>query len=278
MIINHKNIEIINLAIKTERKYSNDYSFVPLKIYYDNEYRDCIFQTPSLFIPFGIQQLNNDKKILDLSFHNKENDKNVIYFEEKLLTIFKIIEKEYKNYNVNQFLKKSEYDNCMRLKIYSHTRFYDQFKNLSIAKPFTYGKFIIQLDGLWISKKKDIWFQWSLLQAKIYQEIKLTNYSILEDEEEPKNDKYNKMLRMGVPAGAIQLKMNLDKGIPPPPPLPPPSKFASNKKSLSKIKAKDLQNVILKKTKAVNKIKIKNPFDPPSLEELQFTISKLKKI
>jgi len=83
---------------------------------------------------------------------------------------------------------------------------------------------------------------------------------------------------MGVPAGAIQLKMNLDKGVPPPPPPPPLSKCVPNKKPLSKIKAKDLQSVTLKKTKAVNKIKIKNPFDPPSLEELQFTISKLKKI
>ena len=69
----------------------------------------------------------------------------------------------------------------------------------------------------------------------------------------------------------------MDSNIPPPPPLP------NFKPSLpiSKIKASDLQKV-KKKTKRnikrKNKEKVSNHFEPPSLEELQITISRLKNL
>ena len=85
------------------------------------------------------------------------------------------------------------------------------------------------------------------------------------------------MLQMGVPKEAVELKKKMESNIPPPPPLP------NFKQSLpvSKIKAEDLLSVKLKKPKQILKEKIKkkvsNHFEPPSLEELQITISKLKK-
>lgn len=276
MIINHKNINNINLAIKNTLKYSKEYSFIPLQIIDDNDkYINCIFQTPSLFIPYGLQQNKDNKYILDLSFHNKENDKNLCIFEENLQRIFKIISKKYKQFNVNPFLKKTDYDNCMRFKINKFTKFYDQFKNLTIPKPYLYGKFIIHLEGLWIYKDNDIWFQWSLLQGKLYQEIKLNKYSFIDDNDN-NDDKYEKMIKMGVPAEAVNIKKNIDKGIPPPPPLPNFENKIDRKSS--KIKAEDLKNVVLKKSKPIQKYKQNNPFDPPTMEELQNMISRLKKI
>ncbi len=274
MIIYHKNIDKINLASKTMLKYSNDYSFVPLQIKHKGEYINCIFQTPSLFIPYGLQE-NNNKYIIDLSFHNKINDKDLIVFERNLKKIFKIIEKEYNKYNVNNFFKSTTYDNCIRFKINKFTKFYDQFKNLTIAKPYLYGKFIIHLEGLWIFKNKDIWFQWTLLQGKLYKEIKINSYSFIDEGLD--EDKYSKMIKMGVPVDAVNIKKKLDIGIPPPPP-PLPNSFVPKKtNNISKIKPEDLQNIVLKKATPIKKEKIKNPFDPPSVEELQFTISRLKK-
>ena len=91
---------------------------------------------------------------------------------------------------------------------------------------------------------------------------------------------------MGVPIGAINLKKQLDT-IPPPPPPPMKidsksiSKIKVSKIKASKIKASDLQKVVLKKTKPIVKKKTipqHGLFEPPSLEELQTTLSKLKKI
>ena len=91
------------------------------------------------------------------------------------------------------------------------------------------------------------------------------------------------MLKMGVPIDAINQRKKIDNLIvppPPPPPLPPPNFKSKTEIKISKIKASDLQNVILKKTKPIQKqkrIKKSNQFEPPSLEELQIAISKLKK-
>ena len=60
-------------------KYSESYTFIPIKFYKDKFYK-CIFQTPLLFSPFGIQKTKNNKKIIDLSFQNKNNDKSLKIF------------------------------------------------------------------------------------------------------------------------------------------------------------------------------------------------------
>ena len=165
----------------------------------------------------------------------------------------------------------------MRLKINLNSSFFDSLKQkIYKIESFSYGSFIIQLHGLWIHENK-IWFQWYLLQGKIERPTFLEEYAF----EEEKEDKYDKMKKMGVPIGAINIRKNLDK-IPPPP--PPPMKINSkpiSKIKASKIKASDLQNVVLKKTKPIMKKKTfpqHGLFEPPSLEELQTTMSKLKKI
>lgn len=282
MIIHHKNIREVSLGKKNLLKYSDEFSFIPLKIFYENSFRECLFQTPKLFLPYGKQKLNNGKYIIDLSFQNKENDEDNKNFLEILEKIFNTIKDKYKDYNVNSFLKRTEYDYTMRLKVSLNSRFYDNSKNhLYKIDPFSYGIFIIGLEGLWIHND-EIWFQWYLLQGRLEKPTFLNEYSFIEDEKDPL-DKYQKMKNMGVPQGAIELQKNLDlknkPSIPHPPPPPPSSNFSS-RIPVNKIKASDLQNVVLKKSKPIKK-EIKYPktgFEPPSLEELQITLSRLKKV
>ena len=95
------------------------------------------------------------------------------------------------------------------------------------------------------------------------------------------------MLKMGVPKEAVERQKLLDNKISKPvfnsiPPPPPPPGILPEKKinSIPKIKASDLRNVVLKKSKPIEKKPIKkdpNHFEPPTLEELQTTLSRLRK-
>ena len=280
MIIHHSELKNLNLGIKNPLKYSDDFAFIPLKIQYEKQFKNCIFQTPKLFIPYGKQKLDNGKFIMDLSFQNKENDKLTKNFLEQLQFIYGLVRKKFKNKCVNHFLKNTPFEECMRLKINTNSSFFDAFKQkIYKIDSFSYGSFIIQLHGLWIHEN-NIWFQWYLLQGKIEKPTFINEYAFVEEEniEEEKDDKYTKMKKMGVPTEAINLRKKLDK-IPPPP--PPPMKMKLDSKPISKIKASDLQKVVLKKTKPIVKKKMIHQhglFEPPSLEELQTTLSKLRKI
>ena len=296
MIIHHsENIKSYDLFIKKSLKYSDKFTFIPIRLKKDNDYLKCIFQTPLLFTPYGIQKTQNNKNIIDISFQNIDNDKSQHIFHKNLKYIYDTVYNKYKyDYIVNDFLKKTDFNDCLRLKINSTTKIFDESKNMieNIDK-YTYGNFIIELDGLWINED-NIWFQWNLLQAKIKLPTHLSEYSFIDEiiDHIKKDDKYDKMLKMGVPKAAVERQRLLDgigpskgiptKGIPKPPP-PPPRILSekSNSTSIPKIKASDLKNVVLKKGKKIDKKPIKkesNHFEPPTLEELQTTLSRLRKI
>ena len=296
MIIHHsENIKSYDLFIKKSLKYSDKFTFIPIRLKKDNDYLKCIFQTPLLFTPYGIQKTQNNKNIIDISFQNIDNDKSQHIFHKNLKYIYDTVYNKYKyDYIVNDFLKKTDFNDCLRLKINSTTKIFDESKNMieNIDK-YTYGNFIIELDGLWINED-NIWFQWNLLQAKIKLPTHLSEYSFIDEiiDHIKKDDKYDKMLKMGVPKAAVERQRLLDgigpskgiptKGIPKPPP-PPPGILSekSNSTSIPKIKASDLKNVVLKKGKKIDKKPIKkesNHFEPPTLEELQTTLSRLRKI
>ena len=219
MIIHHKeDFSQYSLNIHKELKYSDSFIFVPLSIVdiQSQQTRKCIFQTPLLFSPYGIQETQNHKKIIDLSFQNKENDNEIFEFLKKLKKIYKTIHRKFEKYDVNSFLKDTQFDECMRLKIDSDMLIYDNHKNLlSEIDSFSYGYYLIHLHGLWISGES-VWFQWYLLQAKIFRPVHLAEYSFLDDitqlDVEP-DDKYKKMLKMGVPKEAVERQRLLDNGI-----------------------------------------------------------------
>ena len=290
MIIHHKDdFDNYEIRFLKKLKYSDDFTFIPIKIKKNKITHNFILQTPFLFAPYGIQETIKKKQVIDLSFLNKENDNNCNIFLDNLKNIYdKINEKYSSQFKVNHFLKNTFYNECMRLKI-NNSLFFDSDKNLiDTIKSFSYGIFIIQLHGLWINDN-NIWIQWYLIQGKIMDPIHFDEYSFINELENNNNmnqilTKYDKMLKMGVPKEAIERQKLLDNHIPPPPPLPISSTSSTSQSSnqIPKIKAEDLQNIVLKKPKKINKnkqkVKNNNLFEPPSLEELQTTLAKLKKI
>ena len=97
MIIHYKELNEILLGKKIDLKYSEEFSFVPLKIYHNNKFKDCVFQTPKLFLPYGKQRLDNGKYVIDLSFQNKDNDLDNKIFLKILKKIFHTIKETYKD-------------------------------------------------------------------------------------------------------------------------------------------------------------------------------------
>jgi len=301
MIIHHsERIKSYQLFIKKPLKYSEKFTFVPIRLKKDKVYHKCIFQTPLLFTPYGINSTQNNKRIIDITFQNIENDNSQKVFHSNLKYIYDTVYEKYKyDYIVNEFLKKTDFNDCLRLKISNNTILFDEFKNtIDDITNYSYGNFIIELEGLWLNED-NIWFQWNLLQAKIRVPTHLKEYSFIDEIREAtiKEDKYEKMIKMGVPKEAVDRQRILDGNLPnnkvphgkiphgkiPAPPPPPPNFSSHNKKTYNvpKIKASDLQNVILKKGKPISKPKVKrdpNQFEPPTIEELQSTLSRLKKI
>ena len=305
MIIHHtENLKKYNLCIHKPLKYSDKFTFVPLRFQKDNHYHKCIFQTPLLFTPYGIQQTPNNKSIIDISFQNMENDKSQKSFYKNLKHIYDCVYRKYKyDYIVNDFLKNTDFNECIRLKLTDNTSLYNESRDkIEKIDKYTYGTFIIELEGVWLNED-NIWFQWTLLQGKIKTPTHLSEYSFIDDGdsvEVPKtdtadttviNDKYSKMLKMGVPKEAVDRQKRLDGFFkcnappPPPPPMPMPPGMTNNNtntntNTIPKINASDLQSIVLKKGKPIHKTPIKkdpNQFEPPTLEELQTTLSRLRK-
>ena len=289
MIIHHsESIKSYQLFIKKPLKYSEKFTFIPIRFKKDKIYHKCIFQTPLLFTPYGIKCTQNNKNIIDITFQNIENDKSQKLFHSNLKYIYDVVYEKYKyDYIVNDFLKRTDFNDCLRLKISDNTIIFDEFKNMiDDINNYSYGNFIIELEGLWLNED-NIWFQWNLLQAKIRLPTHLKEYSFIDEIHEirevtVKEDKYEKMIKMGVPKEAVDRQKVLDSKIPPPPPPPLPNSNKMEKKSgsIPKINASDLRNVVLKKSKPISKPKIKrdpNHFEPPTIEELQSTLSRLRK-
>lgn len=289
MIIHHsERIKSYQFFIKRPLKYSEKFTFIPIRFKKDKIYHKCIFQTPLLFTPYGVNSTQNNKRIIDITFQNIENDDSQKVFHSNLKYIYDTVYEKYKyDYIVNDFLKRTDFNDCLRLKISDNTILFDEFKNtIEDINNYSYGNFIIELEGLWLNED-NIWFQWNLLQAKIRLPTHLKEYSFIDEIQEIRKtsneDKYTKMIKMGVPKEAVDRQKMLDGKIPPPPPPPPPTNSNIPKRtsySIPKINASDLRNVVLKKSKPISKPKIKrdpNHFEPPTIEELQSTLSRLRK-
>ena len=248
-MIYNQSIQSKDINIKKFLKYSDNYTLIPIK--YKNN--DLIIQTPKMYIPYGEKFVynNNDKKYVDISFQNIENDKNIELFYHNLDIIHNKINKVFNEYNVDDLIKIYNKNELLRLKINKGILIYDHNQNI-IDKiiPNTYGYFIIHLHGLWVNKNNNnIYYHWVLLQSKIDIPLYLTEYSFIDDTPQiskgkgmgkgksipppppslilPKPlTKYDRMIKMGVPIHAVQNKIKNDK----------------------KISAKDLQSITLKKT------------------------------
>tara|TARA_B110000858_G_scaffold103342_1_gene118464 strand:- start:59 stop:883 length:825 start_codon:yes stop_codon:yes gene_type:complete len=259
-IINPKNINI-----KKKLKYSEYCTLIPIK--YNNN--DLIIQTPKMYIPYGEKYVYNNinKKYVDISFLNINNDDNIKIFYDNLNIIYDKINNFYE-YDVDDIIKKYNKNNLLRLKITKDILIYDQNKkNIDKIINNTYGSFIIHLQGLWLMNDT-LYFHWELLQCKLDMPIYLSEYSFIDDVKPiinkgkgmgkskdnvpppppppPINSKYDRMIKMGIPKEAVLQKMRLEDA---------PKRINPN----------DLQNVILKKTVIKEKEKVD---DMPYLAEL----------
>jgi hypothetical protein len=252
-----------NINIKKKLKYSEYCTLIPIK--YNND--DLIIQTPKMYIPFGEKFVynNKNKKYVDISFLNIENDNNIKIFYDNLNIIYDKINNFYK-YDVDDIIKKYNKNDLLRLKITKNILIYNQKReNIDKIINNTYGSFIIHLYGLWLMNDT-LYFHWELLQCKLDIPIYLSEYSFIDDVKPvfnkgkgkgkgkgippppPPNiqSKYDKMIKMGIPKDAVLQKMRLEE-------------------TPRVINPKDLQNVKLKKTIIKEKEKID---DMPYLAEL----------
>ena len=246
MILFHKdfNINYNDINFKQSRQCSKDFTFVPIQ--YNK--KDFVIQTPHCFIPFGLKKYSttSTKTYLDITFQEKHDG-----FIHNCFSIFyqRVLDKYANQYQIEPFVKESQSSKWMRFKVSEDCLLFDQNKNqIDSFNPKVFGIFIIQLTGLWIMNQK-IWFNWVILQAKINLPIRLKEYAFVDDDEEQKKK---------IP-------------IPPPPPPPPPPPLKKN----NLIKGKDLQNIVLKKTK---KIVSKKDSYMPSLDEIRNALQSLQRI
>ena len=235
MILHYHDIPQSTLSFQKKLKYSDSCSFIPVS--FKDKYA---IQTPTMHVPYGIIKNDNEKQFLDITFYNKENDSDLKDFIKSLKLIYKVIQQKYEKYNVNLFLKQTQFNESLRLKVDTNALFFNEAKQkIHKVKSNYYGRFLISLSGLWIIND-EIWIQWILLQAKMIEPVFFKN--LLIDVQHPGIDK--------------------KKPIPPPPPLPA-------------FKKSNYQIIITKNKKKGPSIE--THFEAPTIDELQSILSNLKK-
>ena len=107
MILSYKELKIKkeNITFKKSKQYSKDFTFIPIQ--YDK--KDILIQTPSCFIPFGLNQFSkiSKKKYLDVTFQEKNSD----FIHDCLSVFFEKVQGKYNttDYYVEEFLKSNQY-------------------------------------------------------------------------------------------------------------------------------------------------------------------------
>jgi len=295
-IFHNENLSQITLKLGTRKKFSEEYSFIPINTFQEKKRIPFLIQTPQMFIPFGItQNEEGGKSHCTISFHNKENDALTLNLLNDLKNLQVKITNTYHNtLSVNPFLKDSIYSECMKLKINTSSKHYNNQKKL-IEKIdcFSYGSFIIHLSGLWIQDDK-MWFQWILVQSRIDDKLEINDYAFVDKKIPPPPplpksfssiSKYHSMIKMGVPKNAVIQKMKQDNVNPS---LLEKNEHILENPSKNLITASMLQSIKLKKKnldqndkelviKEKNDKQEKTDKRVPSLDEIQDALKRLKK-
>lgn len=277
MVYHYKDdIKHIKFTLDTPLSYSKEYTFIPINVK-SNECKKFMIQTPKMFTPFGIQENMNSKDYIMISFKNSINDPYTKKFYNDLTYLFSIIENYFKDkYKINPFLKPYQETHTMNLKLKENAPIFNLLKETCEELPiYSYASYIIYLAGLWIHND-EIWFQWYNLQTRIETDIQTSTYLFKESRVSKPNpipippppplpkkfrsskNKYDKMLSMGIPKGAVTLQKNIDRH--------------------TSISSDMLKSVKLKK---MNHKKINtdmNGFEPPSLDSLQKALQNLRNI
>ena len=279
----------INLeTIKIKKPVSVGLGNYRLNINYNQV--QLLIQTPTLYNPFDVSKYDS----LDLYINSDEMDNN---FLNLIKYISELAEKMADSYPYKleyvDSVKFSDHspDKRLRLNISRACKVFNRNKqkiDMSDLRGKTMAKYIICPKYIWlnyVSRKFGIY--WEVVQVKIMEQ----NYDIymfLDDEDEkPQSidscenktskvpEKYDKMIKMGIPKGAIENKMRLDG-------LDPDLYFYNNENKnnqktildiirpdpLSLINAKSNlkkknKEYLLKETKTIRE----TGFKPPSIDE-----------
>lgn len=213
--------------------------FISIK-YKLNKYNDItdnlVFQTPIMFLPFGISKFNN-KYYIDISFMNQTKTKDIEQFKIFVIKInnhFKNV-KCFKKYNYISSFKESDFfQPTLKLNYNLNNNiqvFNDDNINItekiisepSLIKPKLFAKFIIQASNIWFNNGK-YGIIWNISQIKLYNNLIYTpqSFSFIDDNDndndnelkitnKEKYTKYFDMLKKGVPLFAIKQKLIIDK-------------------------------------------------------------------
>lgn len=251
MILHHKNlkIDVKRLKFKKGFKYSDDLSFVTIS--YDK--KELLLQSPNMYIPFEVKKYTDEskKKYLDLTFQTS-SDKDTNDFLVNLNKIFNKVKNIYKKNEVNYFIKETNIYKWMRFKLDDECLFFNQNKEkLKDIPSKSFGVFIFSLNGLWIMNNK-VWFNWTILQSKLYIPKKLKEYYFFDEE-----DKNNSEIKNNIPPQ------------PPPPPPPPPPFFKKNT---------SIKDQINKNKKSIKKNVKKTDSFTPTVDEIMLALKKLNSI
>jgi hypothetical protein len=190
---------------------------------------------------------------------------------------------------------------------------------IDYIKPYSTGYHIIYLQNIWVSiTNRTMGLQWYVIQSKIYRDVMSLNECIIEEDEydkpyinpeihckccmykqtpketstkinledHPVYGKYMKMKKMGIPEGAIRLKMG-QEGLK----YEDMEKLGSggeikenvvnrpmiNANMFSGVKLKKVEISAEEKKKEVIPLQLRDKYKPPSEEELKSILSRLKK-
>jgi hypothetical protein len=209
--------------------------FISIKYKLDksNDITDnLVFQTPIMFLPFGISNFNN-KYYIDMSFMNQTKSKDIDQLKNfviKINTYFKNIKCFKKCNYISSFKESDFFPPTLKLNYNLNNNiqvFNDDNINItekitsepSLIKPKLFAKFIIQASNIWFNNGK-YGIIWNICQIKLYNNLIYTpqSFSFIDDNDyqlkvtnKEKYSKYFDMLKKGVPLFAIKQKLIIDK-------------------------------------------------------------------
>lgn len=269
-MLHYKDNLKIPIFTKTPLKYSDNYTFIPLQW---KQNQDIIIQTPKLYTPYGVQQNQNSKDYIMVSFQNKTNDIFTQKFLDDLDWIYEQIKEHYLGLKqVNSFIKSYKNESVMNIKLKEDSYIYNHQKIKCDDIPlYSYASYIIHLPGLWVSENQ-VWIPWYILQTRLENNCKLSSYAFKESVPPPPpppppppriKDKYSKMIHMGIPSEAVKKQRQIDL------------KSGINPGMLQSVQLKSVTN---QKDMKTNMKSDMNGFEPPSLDSLQMALRKLRTV
>lgn len=209
----------------------------PIKLKNKDGTENFIIQTPTMFIPFGLEKCKfSNKEYIQGSFLNLNNFNDIPQFENFIRDIDTYIKhkfkySKYKDYTFRGSLKKNEYyPSLLKFNLINKDILIfneDNQKSLiTDIKSKIYAKFIIQLSHIWTNDTSKLFgINYNICQIKLF--INMTHLpqtlEFIDDNDTKINlkstntitykEKYNKyfdMHKKGIPINAIKQKLILD--------------------------------------------------------------------